>query len=977
VLSDGREKYDREHIKEVLDDFYSLPSPEEKTKYLLSSKPYPMRNFLENYGKVIYTYTVEYNGHDPYVFIGLPETYEVDTDHVYDICINNYHIPSDEIAVIKKNITDVFRVPSVLFKEGINIVEITVLENNTIEYVRVAKDDIPTEEGGIVYKFPVFKRFISVSDVYVLEKSSGNESLTYPNSYGNGYTQFNDVHISYNEEKKEIIVRFDRYPDNDIIIYNSNFTTSYRYQKPIDSTALDVMIPLYAGSDIDPVPYIPKGKLTIYAGNDKLIQGIDYFIKHPVNDDKAGGSFIIVKRAMLPGTNFDIYFSNIITKKVIEKEGYFTNNPYGLFYLGNLEFPFSLKYLDVYINNRRCTEADIDILSDKLIRIHSLPVPMFDLSVDTTFTVEDEYLQPYIDLYEEDDFEKYIASLFRGVFHNRPYNPDETNPDYNAIYESFIDSVDSVNKRPNPVAREAEWIPSENDNPSVIGIYNTGDAMGGNDIYASIVIGYIYVVAGEGGRVASCNTKTPNWNNYDSGGRYSCDGSHFIGNITDIAFYRGLLVFSTDKAEIAYYDVVNDVWGYPNRDEGKLRLNKLPHDYFPGAIYKMVIVEDCLVIMGEGGNVTSYNFNGDSWYSYTDYSRKNAFTAQGIMDDIYDAYVHAYYQLGKYNIVLITFGKNGEIASGFYETNHWTKSNGERLHPLNSGPQYFHDGSSRDFKDIYKVNRYLDYLVLYGKEGLVTLYSLDTLTALSVGDSRNISNDGKHNGYRDTRAAINYSGSILVTGASEGKVSSYFGENERWHEYNGETGIANDGNVMDGHAIYTISYTFVDTNYIIFAGEGGKVGSYNVDVHELSFRFNPYKTAFLLWYTTPGSAYINTSWTLPENVMDLFSLYKETGDLNYDITLAAGDQDIIADIDMDERGKYPYTHAARRQYIVDFILSLDEGNYTADEVWEKYMNSYHKYILYPWDVIPLAGGDELEREEDIDITIKGVLNPAS
>jgi hypothetical protein len=172
---------------------------------------------------------------------------------------------------------------------------------------------------------------------------------------------------------------------------------------------------------------------------------------------------------------------------------------------------------------------------------------------------------------------------------------------------------------------------------------------------------------------------------------------------------------------------------------------------------------------------------------------------------------------------------------------------------------------------------------------------------------------------------------------------------------------------MEGNAIYTIQYTFLAMNYIIFAGANGKVCTYNVDVHELAFRFNPYKSAFLSWYTTPGNAYIDTGWKLPSEVMELFSIYKETHELNYDIQLAGGDTDIVADIDMNDRGRYPKKYSERRQYIIDFIRSLT-GRHTIDEVWEKYLDSEHKYILYPKDIIPLACGDEIEEEEDVDIT---------
>jgi hypothetical protein len=968
VLSNNKTLYDRKKINEFLDGYYALSSSEERVKYLLPDRPYLMRKFLENYGKKLYTYTVDYNGNDPFVNIGLVSTFELDSTRKYDININTLHIASSDIEIINKNITDIFKIPSRFFLTGKNIVEINVFHEHAIEYYKVAPEEINSENGALIKRVPVFEQFISTDDIYILEKSTGNTELFYPTKSNSGYIHFNDASIHYDEDTKEIVVSFNRRPDNDILIYNSNFVTSYYYQKPFSSSSLDIMISIYTGTSLDPIPFIPKGKIELYAGTDKLIQGIDYFIKHPLNESKAAGSLIVVKRAMLPGTVFDIYFSNIKTKKIFEKSGYFKNNPYGLFYLGKLNFPFSLKYLDVHINNKRCTEADIDILSDKLIRIHSFEAPLFDLSIESTFTLEDEYLDPFINIYKEDNFEKYIETLFRGVYHNRPYDPEEVNSDYNEIYQSFISSVDSVNKEPNPLAREAEWIPSYNNDPAIVGISNDGSAMGGNDIYASLVAGDIYIVAGEGGRVASYNIVMGVWSNYDSGQKLTSDGTHFTGNITSIVFYKGIVIFSTDATEIGYYDIGSEQWGYPNcAGPLNIHLNFLPYDYFPGAIRKIIIINNDLIIAGDHGNVTTYSFDKNSWYSYNDYSRTDCLTISGIMDTIYDAYVYNYYFFNEYITALVVVGEHGQIASGYYHTNKWTKPNGEWYHPLYSGPLISHDGSSREYKDIYAVSRYLNYLVLFGSDGLVTLYDLETSVAYAVGDMRNISNTGRQNGFIDVYASLGYNESILIVGSDQGRISSYFGENEHWNEWNGSGIISNDGGMMDGNAVYALEYTFVGTHYIIFAGKNGKVCSYNVDAHELSFRFNPYKTAFLQWYITPGMAYVDSSWVLPQEVMELFTIYKESDDYDYDIELAGGDMDLTADIDMDDRGNYPHSLAERRKYIGDFILGLDEGNYTEDEVWDKYINSNHKYILYPWDVPSIASGDIIDDDVDIDL----------
>jgi hypothetical protein len=372
-----------------------------------------------------------------------------------------------------------------------------------------------------------------------------------------------------------------------------------------------------------------------------------------------------------------------------------------------------------------------------------------------------------------------------------------------------------------------------------------------------------------------------------------------------------------------------------------------------------------LIIAGDEGNVATYKFTNDTWYSYDNRLALECFTIIHILSgNIYDAFMTTYMQ----KPVLVVLGANGEVASAYLDSNSWTYPDGRRYDNIRKGPLIYHDGSSRDFSDIYRAAEYLDYYVLVGKEGLITLYNIPANEFEELGDWRNISNDGHHNGYRDIYSFINYEGSILVTGASEGKITSYFGENEHWNEHNSSAGISNDGNLLENNTVYTIAYTFGYTNYIIFAGENGKVGTYNVDVHELPFRFDPYKTAFLLWYKTPGNAYIKTIWRIPHNVINLFNVYKDNEDTNYDIQIAGGDTDIIADIDMNDRGRYPKPYKERRKYMADFIMSLPEGRYSPSEVWERYMESKHKHILYHWDVIPLTSGDEVDSEEDIDLT---------
>ena len=80
----------------------------------------------------------------------------------------------------------------------------------------------------------------------------------------------------------------------------------------------------------------------------------------------------------------------------------------------------------------------------------------------------------------------------------------ETAYDPNEVYKSFIDTVDSVNKVPNPVAREDEWIPCYNEDPDVVGPCSDGSVVLGNNINTSLIVNNVLIVGADNGKIASC-----------------------------------------------------------------------------------------------------------------------------------------------------------------------------------------------------------------------------------------------------------------------------------------------------------------------------------------------------------------------------------------------------------------------------------------------------------------------------------------
>ena len=175
---------------------------------------------------------------------------------------------------------------------------------------------------------------------------------------------------------------------------------------------------------------------------------------------------------------------------------------------------------------------------------------------------------------------------------------------------------------------------------------------------------------------------------------------------------------------------------------------------------------------------------------------------------------------------------------------------------------------------------------------------------------------------------------------------------------------------MEGNDIYTIQLITGNVNYIIFAGKNGKVSSHNISLSNVPYRYNPFKSAFLEWYTTPGNARIATKWEIPEEISKKFDMLLEsnTDDGSGSICIRDGDDDLMVEIEMNDNNNYPWELSKRRKVLADFIHSLPDGLYSIDQIFELYKQSNIKHSLYEEDLICLKDGDDIDSDEDINIT---------
>lgn len=983
VLNDNGTLHTRETVERILDHFTNSYDHSERIATMLRDRPYLMRTFLENFGYQNYDTNVEYNGINPYVYLGLPDTVNFDSSSTknYDITVNNRHVPNKNINIINKDVTIVFRVPGNYFNKGNNEVSIQVIDEVPPEYFTFTPADITENDGLRVLTVEGFKHLgVLENNIVILEKVDAEDETisNFPTSSKVGYKIFNDYELGpYDNETGTISFIFTKIPDHDFIVYNKNFSTSYTYTKPAISSVTDVIIPMYIGTENNPIPFIPRGKVYVYCGNDKFIEGIDYFVKTPEDDPSIAGSFIIMKRVVLPGQQVDIYFSNHKTTSIYNKTGYFENNNYGLFYLGNLNFPFSLKYLNFYINGNKLGENDIDILSDKLIRVHSIPVPMYDLVVESVFTVDDAELAPFLQLYQTDKFEDYLARLFVGANYAGSIDNSESNYDINEVYESFIDTVDSVNKRPNPKAREEEWIPSYDEDPQKIGPHSDGNATLGNDILTSLIVGNTYVVAGKKGKIASCllDNELCQWTPCDAetpafeGAIYNNGSACNDEDINACVIYHDYLIFGTVKGNLYAYDINHKTWHNKN-DIPFLDISQT----WPAntSINGFVVdyVSDVLYMYGDNGTVDGFFWNTQEWCGTDYYETKSPLKSvgtTGVMGNIYQAFIVDTTPCRS----LVVTGENAEVASCYIDCeqlNGWCKPDSS-IHRVSSGvkPKIYSDGSYRNNSTVRAVCEYFGYKIFTGDDGVVTYFDGRFFI---TSDSLRICNTGSHFSGKKVYDCVSYNEKMMLFGGEAGKVSEYEGESQSWFNCDSGLGRTSNGAYMENNDIYTMQLATGNVNYVIFAGANGKVSSLNINTSKVPYRYDPFKSSFLEWYTTPGNAVIQTDWDIPRDIAKRFDMLLESNTEDAgSICIRGGDNDLMVDIDMNDNESYPWTLEERRKFIADFIEEcLPDGRYTLDEIYEAFMQSKYRFMLYEEDLPVLRGGDEIAGDDDIDIT---------
>lgn len=477
---------------------YNTKNPTERAKELIRERPTLLRKLFEQFKTPTKRFIVM--GNDKDVTVSSVTKIENSKENVYyKLYINHEIADSKYLTIERENNFDYITIDKELFlplelsedgkeyKSGINLVELyqydlsykekTIFMDNinngfTKEYNR---------QGEAVYKKTYnvadlpFEPTLVIDDICAIEKvakgwyDSRNDEFYYiypgPEKYGWRLTKSFRV-TSKTETEMSIEIQLHEYDEMKtkgnfyMLAKQYNVSESIRFDNTDGSymEENDLLIPVYSSHTVyktdehgrrvvdyidDYIPYINNSEPIVTKNRRELIFGKDYTFTNPEKNKQLCTSFIIFKTQTEHNDEIIVQFnSNKTNILIVGYDDLEIDNRFGLIYLSELRYPVSTEYMNIYINGMKVSDYDVDILSDKLIRVHNITRPIRSILITTNSIYKDSELQDYIDLYEPSAFELLLEQIFWNCDPSKHIDGNKPNVDYvykvDPFYEDFV-----------------------------------------------------------------------------------------------------------------------------------------------------------------------------------------------------------------------------------------------------------------------------------------------------------------------------------------------------------------------------------------------------------------------------------------------------------------------------------------------------------------------------------------------------------
>ena len=720
-------------------------------------------------------------------------SYDSTTDMYKYIANSNLDVYKNYYAAYKKDISkEQYTFPYFIRIQNGDSLDVSVYDesiNDTRNLQFTYVSDSIYDEASIVSMF-IARNPISMAEM----PNSTDENLKYEKDY---YKIAFDVHVSdviYNHLKSihDGTSIEDAYLKFKVVLKNRSDSSSYTADVDIteatfddDSETINCFVYLKTSSAI-----LSDGKINISENSIRSIPytGIQYnfYYVDPIVDI---GVVVLFKETESTGKVTSDYTEYLTPSEV--KNDYFV----GILY--NTE--------RVVLAND--VSQEIDIVSDL-----KLTQPVYEYAEQD---IPDTYPS---NVYKTDSTGNYEVTSSSDIL---PDGSVSTNKKYTLLHAAG-DTKQELDGRVgtlNTLFANSDW--KWSDESTGVGVYDSGNILGGSAVYAIAQWNNLVIFAGEDGRVGCYDITYKKWHAYNESSENRLN-------------YRNPSAASPEES--GYVIKGNEILGTYNENG----ITKTCAIRGLKVIYRTVnnSKQAVLIAYGDLGRVVSCRLANNSWNKH-DGSKQNSdgaaifYNNGGCINSIDET--NSLYACEEYTYSLtdsngnITEYNNLVFAGGSGRVCSLTLDNGNAgWHAYNSDEgdrsrdAIFSDGSIVNYKTILSISKYLESTLYF-----TGINGVSSIADLTTGEVALLNNGDVVDG--TTMYASCISGNTFIQAGKNGYVASYNITKGLWTNYNAGSGLCSDGSYTDNADIYAILAYSID---ILFCGEYGRISLYDTTSNE-------------------------------------------------------------------------------------------------------------------------------------------------
>ena len=376
--------------------------------------------------------------------------------YVYIAEVNGLIVKPSQMKVAKRGSKDIIGLRIELFNEGVNLVHIAKHKEHResgIEYAIASKGSpigfIDAGSAALIdgnsVSFDTLGSVLGPEDYLCLVPNPDGPVEPCPeiesgiDCWADYEALYGELSIAIDWEAGKTTVVFPADFAGDFAIIQSkriNLKQGKLLSGLPEEGEIGVSIALFANDGALNLPLISNGTVKAYKNGEMLVPGREYELESPLGNPNIGYSKLTLKVPAYSNDAIAVHFTEMKSRVIMNRYSY-VENKWGLLYFKGLGFPYSPRYVNLYINDRYIYPHEIELLSEKLIRVPSASNVMFNIFAETSFGADERYFRHFTESYQDSDFESQIAEWFDSFSFEGGDKEIREDDIGNLVFESF------------------------------------------------------------------------------------------------------------------------------------------------------------------------------------------------------------------------------------------------------------------------------------------------------------------------------------------------------------------------------------------------------------------------------------------------------------------------------------------------------------------------------------------------------------